>query len=67
MSWQSAAWLLLGGSTVLMFLGLPVAFAFLAINLLGAAIFLGGEPGMMQLARNSVQSVTNFALTPIPL
>ena len=67
MSWQSAAWLLLGGSTALMFLGLPVAFAFLAINLLGAAIFLGGDAGMMQLARNSVQSVTSFALTPIPL
>jgi len=67
MSWQAAAWLLLGGSTVLMFLGLPVAFAFLAINLLGAAIFLGGDAGMMQLARNSVQSVTSFALTPIPL
>lgn len=67
MSWQSAAWLLLGGSTALMFLGLPVGFAFLAINLLGAAIFLGGDAGMMQLARNSVQSVTSFALTPIPL
>ena len=67
MSWQPAAWLLLGGSTVLMFLGLPVAFAFLAINLIGAAIFLGGDAGMMQLARNSVQSVTSFALTPIPL
>jgi tripartite ATP-independent transporter DctM subunit len=67
MTWQAAAWLLLGGSTVLMFLGLPVAFAFLAINLLGAAIFLGGDAGMMQLARNSVQSVTSFALTPIPL
>ncbi len=67
MSWQSAAWLLLGGSTLLMFLGLPVAFAFLAINLVGAAIFLGGDAGMMQLARNSVQSVTSFALTPIPL
>jgi tripartite ATP-independent transporter DctM subunit len=67
MSWQAAAWLLLGGSTVLMFLGLPVAFAFLAINLLGAAIFLGGDAGMMQLARNSVASVTSFALTPIPL
>ena len=67
MTWQSAAWLLLGGSTVLMFLGLPVAFAFLAINLIGAAIFLGGDAGMMQLARNSVQSVTSFALTPIPL
>ena len=67
MTWQSAAWLLLGGSTVLMFLGLPEAFAFLAINLIGAAIFLGGDAGMMQLARNSVQSVTSFALTPIPL
>jgi len=67
MSWQAAAWLLLGGSTALMFLGLPVAFAFLAINLVGAAIFLGGDAGMMQLARNSVQSVTSFALTPIPL
>ncbi len=67
MSWQSAAWLLLGGSTALMFLGLPVGFAFLAINLLGAAIFLGGDAGMMQLARNSVQSVTSFVLTPIPL
>ena len=67
MSWQAAAWLLLGGSTALMFLGLPVGFAFLAINLLGAAIFLGGDAGMMQLARNSVQSVTSFALTPIPL
>ena len=67
MSWQAAAWLLLGGSTLLMFLGLPVAFAFLAINLVGAAIFLGGDAGMMQLARNSVASVTSFALTPIPL
>ena len=39
----------------------------LPINLLGAAIFLGGDAGMVQLARNSVQSVTSFALTPIPL
>ncbi len=67
MTWEAAAWLLLGGSTALMFVGLPVAFAFLAINLLGAMIFLGGDAGMMQLARNSVASVTSFALTPIPL
>ena len=67
MSWQAAAWLMLGGSTVLMFLGLPVAFSFLAINLLGAWIYLGGDAGLVQLARNSVQSVTSFALTPIPL
>ena len=45
MSWQAAALLLLGGSTVLLFFGMPVAFAFLAINLLGAWLFLGGEAG----------------------
>jgi len=32
MSWQLASWLLLGGSTVLLFLGLPVVFSFLVIN-----------------------------------
>jgi len=67
MSWQAAAWLMLGGSTVLIFLGLPVAFSFLVINIGGAWLFLGGEPGLVQLVRNSVASVASFALTPIPL
>ena len=67
MSWDAAAWLMFGGSTVLLFLGLPVAFSFLVINLLGAWLFLGGEPGLVQLARNSVGSVASFSLTPIPL
>src|SRR5215216_7633688 len=67
MSWQAAAWLMLGGSTALLFLGLPVAFSFLVINLVGAVLFLGGEPGLAQMARNSVVSVLNFSLTPIPL
>ena len=67
MSWQAAAWLMLGGSTVLLFLGLPVAFTFLAINIAGALLFLGGEAGLTQLARNSVGSVASFSLTPIPL
>jgi tripartite ATP-independent transporter DctM subunit len=58
---------MLGGSTVLLFLGLPVAFSFLVINLVGAWLFLGGEAGLAQLARNSVGSVANFSLTPIPL
>src|SRR5215203_4539548 len=67
MSWQLAALLLLGGSTVLIFLGMPVALSFVAINLVGAVLFLGGEPGLAQMARNSVVSVLNFSLTPIPL
>jgi tripartite ATP-independent transporter DctM subunit len=67
MSWQAAAWLLLGGSTVLLFLGLPVAFAFLVINIVGAELFLGGAAGLEQFTRNCVVSVTSFSLTPIPL
>jgi tripartite ATP-independent transporter DctM subunit len=67
MDWQSAAWLMLGGSTVLLFLGLPVAFSVLVINLVGALLFLGGEAGLTQLARSSVISVATFSLTPIPL
>jgi tripartite ATP-independent transporter DctM subunit len=66
MQWTSASLILFGGLVALMGLGLPVAFAFLAINILGALIFLGGEPGLTQLTRNAVQSITSFALTPIP-
>ena len=49
-----------------MFLGVPVAIAFLATNIVGAVLFLGGEAGLAQMARNSVASVMNFSLTPIP-
>src|SRR5262245_51324666 len=66
MGWVEASLILFGGLVVIMGLGLPVAFAFLALNIVGAFLFLGGEPGLAQLARNSVQSVTSFSLTPIP-
>jgi tripartite ATP-independent transporter DctM subunit len=67
MSWQMAALLLLGGSTALLFLGMPVALSFVAINIVGAALFLGGDAGLLQIVRNSVISVMSFSLTPIPL
>src|SRR5215831_9753641 len=66
-SWQIGALLLLGGSTVLLFAGVPVAFSFLAVNIVGAALFLGGGAGLEQIARSSVVAVANFSLTPIPL
>src|SRR5712664_4247748 len=67
MSWQMASLLLLGGSTILLFVGIPVAFSFIAINLIGAVLFLGGDAGLHQLVRNSSAAVLNFSLTPIPL
>jgi tripartite ATP-independent transporter DctM subunit len=67
MSWQLSALLLLGGSTVLLFIGMPVAFSFIAINIVGAILFLGGDAGLNQMLRNSAAAVINFSLTPIPL
>src|SRR6478672_2075645 len=67
MSWGMAALLLLGGSTALLLIGMPVALSFIAINIVGAWLFLGGEPGLLQVVRNSVVAVSNFSLTPIPL
>ena len=66
MNWVEGSLLLFGGLVAAMGLGLPVAFAFLLLNVVGAMLFLGGEPGLPQLARNAVQSITSFSLTPIP-
>lgn len=67
MEWQLALSMLLGLLFILMLAGLPVAFAFLGVNLVGAWVFMGGEAGLGQLVRNAVQSVSSFSLTPIPL
>src|SRR5215471_12355170 len=66
MTWGAASLLMFGGLVAAMGLGLPVAFAFLVLNVIGALLFLGGEPGLVQLARNAVASITSFSLTPIP-
>jgi hypothetical protein len=65
--WGQAAWLMLGGSTVLLMIGMPVAFTFIGVNLIGAWLYMGHEAGLLQLVRSSVSSVASFALTPIPL
>ena len=67
LTWTFAAWLLLGGSTALLLIGMPVALTFMAVNIVGAWLYMGGEVGLVQLARSSVSSVAAFALTPIPL
>ncbi|EWH02979.1 TRAP transporter large permease [Halomonas sp. BC04] len=67
MEWHSALMLLVGGLILLMALGLPVVFAFIAINLVGAYVFMGGEMGIMQMARNSAEAINSFSLIPIPL
>ena len=67
MTWSLALTLLFGGILLLFLIGLPVAVAFLALNVLGAFVFMGGLPGLDQLARNTMLAVSTFSLTPIPL
>jgi tripartite ATP-independent transporter DctM subunit len=67
MDWASALALMLGTLVVLMMLGLPVAIAFLGVNILGAWLFLGGDIGLDQMARNTMAAVSKFQLVPIPL
>jgi tripartite ATP-independent transporter DctM subunit len=65
--WSTALVLMLGTLSALMMLGLPVAFAFIGIDLLGAYIFLGGKAGLDQVARNTFAALSSFTLAPIPL
>jgi tripartite ATP-independent transporter DctM subunit len=66
MTWSTALLIMLGGVLALLAARVPVAFAFLSLNVLGAIIWLGGENGLLQLARNAVASVSSASLTPIP-
>jgi tripartite ATP-independent transporter DctM subunit len=67
MDWALTLSLMLGALIVLLATGLPVAFAFIAVNVVGAYFILGGENGLIQMARNAFQSVANYSLAPIPL
>jgi tripartite ATP-independent transporter DctM subunit len=67
MAWYEILGLLIGLLLVFMAIGLPVVFAFFAVNLVGAFVFMGGDKGVLQLMRNAADAVQSFALLPIPL
>jgi tripartite ATP-independent transporter DctM subunit len=66
MIWYATAALLFGCLAAVFLIGLPAAFSFFAINVVGAWHYLGGDAGLAQLVRNGVAAITNFSLTPIP-
>src|SRR3990172_4515838 len=66
MAWWLPPTVLFGAFTALFAVGLPAAFAFLGINIVGAWIWLGQDAGLVQMIRNGVASIASFSLTPIP-
>jgi len=67
MEWYWLLTLIFGAFLVLMALGLPIAFAFLAINVVATFIFWNGAAGLDQLVLSISDSVTHFTIVSVPL
>ncbi|HRA77640.1 MAG TPA: TRAP transporter large permease subunit [Burkholderiaceae bacterium] len=67
MEWQVALAVMLGALLALMGLGMPVALAFFATNILCIFLFMGGSVGVAQMVTNFGDAVSIYALTPLPL
>ncbi len=66
MEWWLIISLLFGGMVFLLLTNLPIAFAFLVVNMVGAYYFLGGMPGLIGVVTGAFTSITTFTLLPVP-
>jgi tripartite ATP-independent transporter DctM subunit len=66
MAWWLVITLLFGGMVFLLLTNLPVAFAFLVVNMIAAYFFLGGVPGLIGIVTGAFTSITTFTLLPVP-
>jgi tripartite ATP-independent transporter DctM subunit len=66
MEWWLVLILLFGGMVCLLLTNLPIAFAFLAVNLVAAYFFLGGLAGLVGVVTGTFTSITTFTLLPVP-
>lgn len=66
MDWITLFIIILSSLIFLFFLGVPVAYSFLFINILFAYIFWG-EIGLTQLILSIFRSISSFSLLPVPL
>jgi tripartite ATP-independent transporter DctM subunit len=67
MEWYYTLTIIFGAFVVLMAVGVPIAFAFLAINVVCCFIFWNGAAGLTQLVLSISSSVTHFTIVSVPL
>jgi len=67
MDWPIYMVFFFGGLSVLLLSGLPVAFAFMLINVVGVYLFWGGSIGLSQLILSIDSSINTFVLIPVPM
>jgi len=65
--WPIALSVMIGLILSLMGIGVPVAFAFFATNIVCLYLFMGGPVGVTQMVSNFGDAVSMYALTPLPL
>lgn len=66
MQWWLVISLLFGSMVFMLLTNLPIAFAFLVVNIVGAYFFLGGIPGLIAVVTGVFSSITTFTVLPIP-
>ncbi len=66
MEWWLIISLLFGGMVLLLLTNLPIAFAFLVVNMVAAYFFLGGIAGLIGIVTGVFTSITTFTLLPVP-
>jgi tripartite ATP-independent transporter DctM subunit len=67
MEWYETLIIIFAAFVVLMGVGVPIAFAFLAINVVCCYIFWNGPAGLTQLVLSISSSVTHFTIVSVPL
>ena len=75
MEWYWTLASLISAILMLMAIGLPVGIAFITVNVVAAVVYLGGAGGLFEIAErgvgilagNAFESMTTFALVPIPM
>ncbi len=66
MEWWLIISLLFGSMVFMLLTNLPIAFAFLVVNIVAAYFFLGGIPGLIAVVTGVFSSITTFTLLPVP-
>ncbi len=67
MEWWQILLIFVGFLLLMLATGMPVAFSFLLINIVGAVTVLGGEVGLRQMMLSIYSGLTSFTLAPVPL
>lgn len=65
--WALTLGLFIGGIVGLMMIGVPVAIAFLIVNMVAAFVIMRGFDGVMQVVDNATDLLTSYILAPVPL